>query len=72
MASRRKFTKEFKLAAVGRLRAGESVGLLASQSGGESGGPLPLEPRCGNVLSACLSWRRAEADGGDAHRGVGT
>jgi transposase-like protein len=29
MASRRKFTKEFKLAAVGRLRAGESVGLLA-------------------------------------------
>jgi transposase-like protein len=29
MASRRKFTKEFKLAAVGRMRAGESVGLLA-------------------------------------------
>jgi transposase-like protein len=29
MASRRKFTKEFKLAAVGRLRAGDSVGLLA-------------------------------------------
>lgn len=29
MASRRKFTKEFKLAAVERLRAGEPVGLLA-------------------------------------------
>ena len=29
MTSRRKFTKEFKLAAVERLRAGEPVGLLA-------------------------------------------
>jgi transposase-like protein len=29
MESRRKFTKEFKLAAVGRLRAGESVGTVA-------------------------------------------
>lgn len=33
MASRRKFTKEFKLAAVGRLRAGDSVGLLARSLG---------------------------------------
>jgi transposase-like protein len=29
MTSRRKFTQEFKLAAVERLRAGEPVGLLA-------------------------------------------
>ena len=29
MSARRKFTKEFKLAAVGRLRAGESVGSVA-------------------------------------------
>ena len=29
MESRRKFTKEFKLAAVARLRAGESVGAVA-------------------------------------------
>jgi transposase len=29
MTSRRKFTKEFKLAAVERLRAGESVGVVA-------------------------------------------
>jgi transposase-like protein len=29
MASRRKFTQEFKLAAVERLRAGKPVGLLA-------------------------------------------
>ena len=29
MESRRKFTKEFKLAAVERLRAGEAVGTVA-------------------------------------------
>jgi hypothetical protein len=47
--SRRKFTKEFKLAAVQRVQAGEPAGLVARSSRGEPAGVVPLEPRCGQV-----------------------
>jgi len=72
MRSRRKFTREFKLDAVQRLRAGEPAGLVARSLEVSRQELYRWSRDVDKFGGAGVSRRGAETGGGDADRGIGT